>query len=498
MSLNLTDAIFSRAEQQPHAVAVIDPGRIVDYRTFSRAISLAARRFRQAGWKAGDTVGICLREDPTLFLVSSFALARMGAVQTTLSASDAAVLRRARIELLGVTGLVADDGAAAGGAGTVTVAPDPGWLSSPGPAAVEDIREPGGGRLCFVRETSGTTAAPKVLGITHDQEDVHRRSVAGIFPHLPGERFLNFGGMRFFTALRRAISCLSDGGTLTLPPAGLATDQMLHWIDFHHVSHIFCVPVHLHQLLRDIGTTSPRLPSLRILHTGTAVLTASAVHEVRKRISPNLYISYGFSEAGPVVAATPAMLEDHPDCLGTLLPGVELELVDDEDRPVADGVPGHVRVRGPGVVTSYLGAVGPDQARTFRGGWFYPGDVALRNSAALIFHKGRSDEVMNFDGILVGPNEIESVLRQHPAVTDVAAFALPSLEHQDIPAAAIVSSQAVNADELGRFCTERLGIRSPRIFVQIDAIPRNAMGKILRSRLAESAIQRLREQGWSW
>ena len=124
---------------------------------------------------------------------------------------------------------------------------------------------------------------------------------------------------------------------------------------------------------------------------------------------------------------------------------------------------------------------------------FYPGDVAVVNKDGLVFLKGRSDEVMNFDGILVGPTEIESVLRQHPTVIEVAAFALPSMQHQDIPAAAIVSSQPLPLNDLQRFCAERLGIRAPRTFVQLDEIPKNPAGKILRRRVTELAIERLKK-----
>ena len=110
---------------------------------------------------------------------------------------------------------------------------------------------------------------------------------------------------------------------------------------------------------------------------------------MRRRISPNLYIGYGFTEAGMVSSATPAMLDTAPDTIGVPLREVEFQIVDDEDRPVPDGSLGHMRVRGAGVVTSYLNAAEPEQTGAFRDGWFYPGDMALKNSAGLVFHKGR-------------------------------------------------------------------------------------------------------------
>jgi acyl-coenzyme A synthetase/AMP-(fatty) acid ligase len=99
---------------------------------------------------------------------------------------------------------------------------------------------------------------------------------------------------------------------------------------------------------------------------------------------------------------------------------------------------------------------------------------------------------MNFDGILIGPAEIESVLGRHPAVADSAAFPLPSLLHQEIPVAAVVLRYPVPFKEIEDYCRLQLSISVPRMFFAMDAIPRNARGKILRRRLTELAMAHLK------
>jgi acyl-CoA synthetase (AMP-forming)/AMP-acid ligase II len=494
MSINITDAIFAQAERDPDAVAVIDAQMSVSYRGLCHGVRLAAQQFKKAGWKAGNIVGISLRNNPTLHLVSALALARMGVIQVSVPASDPAPLRAASIQRLRVTGLVVDNRRSAAGVNVTMTMPDADWITTPPkPVATEDIRAPGGDALWIINETSGTTATPKVIGISHAMVDSGRRRLMPVFAYLPGERSLHLSSLRFLDALKRPIYCLSGGGTVTFPPANFSTDQLLHWIEQHHVTHVSCVPLHLHQLLRDIKDDSPRLPFIRILRCGTATLPVSAIREVCKRISPNLYIDYGSTETGPVTAATPAMLEANPGTVGYLLEGLEFEVVDDDGNAVSTGMHGHVRVRGAGIGHCYLHAPEPGQSAAFRDGWFYPGDIAVVNSDGLVFLKGRSDEVMSFDGILVGTSEIESVLRLHQAVTDVAAFALPSADHQDIPAAAIVSALPLPIDDLQRFCKERLGVRSPHVFLQFDKIPKNPVGKILRRRVTELALQQLKK-----
>lgn len=498
MTINITDAIFGRAALFPDTLAIIDERRSLDYRALCLAVRRAANQFAQAGWKAGDIIGISMSRDPTQYLVCALALARMGAVQVSVSPADSIDLRTERARRLRVSAMVTDRRRVAVKLKLPTLSPDPDWFGAePIHTCPVDIRADGSEAPWIINETSGTTATPKAIGISHAAANAHRKRHASLFGHLPSERFLNLTGMQFLTALKRAINCLSDGGTLTLPPANLATDQLLDWIDRYCVTYISCVPLHLHQLLREIHTDTPRLPFVRILRVGSATLPVSAVQDIRRRISRNLYINYGSTETGSIATATPTMLETNPDTVGLPLDGVTLQIVDDDGRAVTDGRLGHVRVRGPEIESGYLHVAESGQSMAFRDGWFYPGDVALVNKDGLVFLKGRSDEVMNFDGILIGPAEIESVLRQHPSVKEVAAFALPSRDHQDIPAAAIVSDQPLPVAELTHFCTLRLGVRAPRVLLRFDEIPKNAIGKIVRRRVSELALQMLKKHSRS-
>lgn len=488
MSINITDAIFARAERQPDVPAIISPQLSISYRALCRGVCHAAQRVHQTGWKAGDIVGIALRDSPILHLISSLALARAGVTQASIPMSDPQPLRQARIHRLGIQGLVVSKTRDA--CGLTACISNQEWLKEAADSAPpEDIREPGGDRLWIINETSGTTATPKVIGLSHVAEDAHYRRQKPISAHQPGERFLSLTALQFLSALKRTVYCLSDGGTVTFPPPILSTEQVLQWIERHQVAYITCVPLHLHNMLRDITADAPRLPALRILRAGTAALSLSAIDDIRTRITPNLYISYGTSETGSIATATPELLRAYPGTVGRPLPGLELEIVDGLGELMPAGTLGHLRVRGPGIDSAYLHAE-PEQANAFRDGWFYPGDVAVGDGNGLLFLKGRSDEVMNFDGIMVGPAEIESVLRQHPAVQEVAAFALPSKQHQEIPAAAIVSQEPLPTSELRHFCLTRLGVKAPRLFLQIDEIPKNPSGKVLRRQLVELAIAR--------
>jgi len=259
-------------------------------------------------------------------------------------------------------------------------------------------------------------------------------------------------------------------------------------IDGHNVGYLACTPQHLHAMLQEFSGDTPQFPGLRVLRCSTATLPADVLERARRRISPQIHVNYGANETGPLAAAGPELLARHPDCVGVPVAGVELEIVDDEDRPLPAGQAGRIRVRGDEIGPERLLGAAAGDAAAFSGVWFYPGDVGILNVEGIVFFRGRSDDVMNFEGLLVGPAEIEAVLARHPGVAEAAAFALPSVVREQVPAAVVVLRQALPMEELANYCTEHLGARAPRILYQVAEIPKNPMGKVLRRRLVELVL----------
>jgi len=153
---------------------------------------------------------------------------------------------------------------------------------------------------------------------------------------------------------------------------------------------------------------------------------------------------------------------------------------------------GRVRVRGPGVVEGYWNDADATQA-SFRDGWFYPGDVGRMTADGQLVHLGRADHMMIYDGINIDPAEMESVLRAHPAVRDVAAMPWRSPLHQDVPvcAVAIHENSANSEQEFLQYARERPGRHGPAAVIILGRIPRNDAGKLLRADLAEQLRHRL-------
>jgi acyl-coenzyme A synthetase/AMP-(fatty) acid ligase len=133
-------------------------------------------------------------------------------------------------------------------------------------------------------------------------------------------------------------------------------------------------------------------------------------------------------------------------------------------------------------------------ARHFRDGCFYPGDLGSFTAAGSLCLAGRTDDVMNLNGIKIYPSEIERVLEDEPGVRSAAAFAVDSAVHGQIPVVAVVwgGDGAADPSRLQARARARLGVRAPRRVVLVDELPRTSAGKVATAelrRLVEGAAK---------
>ncbi|MBK6804244.1 MAG: long-chain fatty acid--CoA ligase [Betaproteobacteria bacterium] len=203
-----------------------------------------------------------------------------------------------------------------------------------------------------------------------------------------------------------------------------------------------------------------------------------------------LYVEYGAREASGISSTYPLDLDPSLETVGPPLPTAELEIVDGDGNPAPRGEIGEIRVRTTAMIHAYHGDP-VATARHFKDGWFHPGDLgSLTANGSLCLH-GRADDMMNMNGIKIFPAEIERLLEGDPAVRAAAAFALPSSVHGEIPVAAVElhDPATLSVAALLARARERLGVRSPRKIFVVDALPRNATGKILRRELVSLLSQ---------
>ncbi len=219
--------------------------------------------------------------------------------------------------------------------------------------------------------------------------------------------------------------------------------------------------------------------------SGSAALPVSTLERWRAISGHVLLERYGMTEIG-MALSNPLVGERRPGYVGLPLPGVEVRLVGESGAVVPAGAVGEVEVRGPGVFREYWRR--PDAtAEAFGDGWFRTGDTAVVENGSYRLLGRTSVDILKTGGFKVSALEIEDVLRQYPAIADCAVVGVDDPEWGQRVCAAIESGSAPGADlgELHAWLAARLApYKRPRDIRVVEALPRNAMGKVVKPEVA--------------
>jgi len=268
---------------------------------------------------------------------------------------------------------------------------------------------------------------------------------------------------------------LLAGASAVLLPR-FEADAVLDAARDHRATLFFGVPTMYTRL-----AASPRaaeLGRLRLCVSGSAPLPPTVFERLAERAGQRVLERYGMTETIMNVS-NPYDGERRPGTVGLPLPGVELRL--------AGGDQGEVLLRGPNVFSSYWGNPAAT-AQAFDGdGWFRTGDLGSFDERGYLRIEGRSKELIITGGYNVHPREVEELLLEHPGVAEVAVVGTPSEEWGEQVTAFVVPTDPgapPGRDELLAFAAERLaGFKRPRVVHYVEALPRSALGKVLKHEL---------------
>ena len=347
--------------------------------------------------------------------------------------------------------------------------------------------------------TSGTTGAPKAAVLRH------RHLVSYILGAV------EFGAAGEDESTLVAVPPYHVAGMaaiLSSVYAGRRIVQLPHfeareWIALaarERVTHAFVVPTMLSRIVDALAATPTALPALRALAYGGGKMPLPVIERAMELL-PHVDFTnaYGLTETSSTVALLGP--EDHRAAresrdpavrrrlasVGRALPGVEVEVRDPSGEPLAVGEHGEIWVRGEQVAGEYL-----ERGSQLRDeGWFPTRDQGFVDAEGFVFLEGRLDDVIVRGGENLSPGEIEDVLRQHPAVADVAVVGVPDLQWGEAVAAVLVlrAGEAASAEEIRDFVRERLrSSRAPARIEFRDALPYTETGKLLRRRVRAELV----------
>lgn len=283
------------------------------------------------------------------------------------------------------------------------------------------------GDMALLQLSGGTTSVPKLIPRTHDDYAYSVRASLEVCPMGPGDVYLGVLPVahNFPLSSPGILGALAAGATVALAPTP-DVDEAFALIEKQRVTVAALVPTLAMLWLEEAEYTAYDLSSLRVLQVGGSRFKPSAAARVRPVLGCTLQQVFGMAEG--LVNYTRL---DDPDDIVTetqgrpMSPGDEVRVVDDEDRPVPDGAPGHLLTRGPYTIRGYYRA--PEHnSRSFTADGFYrTGDIVRRLPSGDLIVVDRAKDVVNRAGEKVPTEEVEEHLLLHPAVRDAAVVAAP-------------------------------------------------------------------------
>jgi malonyl-CoA/methylmalonyl-CoA synthetase len=219
----------------------------------------------------------------------------------------------------------------------------------------------------------------------------------------------------------------------------------------------------------------------RLMISGSAPLPVSVLEKWKAITGHTILERYGMTEIG-MALSNPLQGERVPGSVGTVLPQIEVRLVDDGGNPVESGVSGEIQVRGPSVFLEYWQRPQETKA-SFRHGWFSTGDVAVVEKGIYRILGRKSTDIIKTGGYKVAALEIEEVLRTHPAIKECAVIGIEDPEWGERVGAALILQRGedLTLEELRTWGKRRLApYKVPTRVVIVDDLPRNPLGKVTK------------------
>lgn len=480
--MNLADILTVHRRAHPGKSALVCGPRRVTYGRLAVLVDDCAARLLQHGVRAGDVVALGL-PDGIEYVIVLYGLAKMGAVACPLSGTSPDLERQRLLKQVRARWLLMAQGHSP--LPSVSVVPtnaicDLKARIAPAPRQQVSTRNFAAGAPLVIISSSGTSAAAKFLLLSHAQMHWRITTREGHIGIAATDRYYSLINLSFNLGRIRCLRALQRGATVVFP--GPRTRNIVTEMRRQRITTTNMMPIMARRLAERARGGKPLLGDIRLV-IGSSPLSAEDKARLRERLTPHLFEVYATTETGPVAVASPADMEAHPDAVGRLAEGVEAQVVDRRGRALPPGDVGYIRFRAPHMPARYLGNPRAS-ARAFRDGWFYPGDLAAMNDAGYVFFKGRDDDVINNQGAKFYPGEVEAVLLSHPAVAEAAVIGWPHPVTGEVAVAFVVKRGAESARELLDFCRERMAAHKvPWDIGIVDALPRNAAGKILKSAL---------------
>jgi long-chain acyl-CoA synthetase len=511
--MNLGRLLTNAARRTPDAPAITQGSSTTTYRELAERVNALAHALRRLGATPGARVACMMPNSPEL-IETMFACFTAGIGWVPLNAKFQASEIAYHLEDSGAIALVTSsamrdvvDGAIPDDVHVVAVdgpgGADADWAGTTSYETVltaERDREPldltvDRDTLAWLFYTSGTTGRPKGAMLTHGILSFVTASwLADLTPMSGLDVTLHAAPLTHGAGFHALATTARGAHHVIASPGRFEPAAILDVMAEHKVTNTWLVPTQIIMLTDAAGDHPVDLPDLKQIVYGGAPFPEPELRRALQAFGPRLVQLYGQGETP--MTATVLTPDDHRAALavpppsrlstaGYARPGMSLRIVDENDNPVPAGVVGELVVSGPAVMTGYWNR--PEEtALALRGGWLHTGDLGRIDEDGCLTLLDRVKDMIITGGSNVYAVEVEAVLLGHQDVKDVAVIGVPDRTWGEQVVAVVVTASggpAIEA-ELEELCGTSLATyKHPRRYCFIDALPRNAYGKILKREL---------------
>lgn len=480
--MNLSESIARAGLHRPHAPALLHGERMISHAELAATAGRIAALLAARGAGPGTHVGVTMGNTPE-HVATMLAIARIGAVAVAVNPAFAQALREGVAQRYRVALLVREPGRPSLAAVPELVV-EHGRLAEAAAGLPVPPHAPGGDAPWRIALSSGTTGVPKGTAWTHRRTITQLLFLLSDDRSSSGRRYLIHLDLNMAFALHAALRFLLDGATVVFA-ADPDPAKIPALVERHGVDHLRTSPAIVTRVLETIGPGRARLERLQSLTLGGSPVSRELMQRVQAVLTPRVVLDYGATEFGGVARCDPLLHARHPDAAGRVLPWIEVRIEDDEGRALRPGELGRVGLRSAGPMPDGYFEDPGNTARSYRDGWFFPGDLGRLTRDGVLLLAGRADDMVSVGGVKMNLVEIDQAIESFPGVVEGAGFVATSPRGEPLLVAAVVVREDFDEAALRRHCASRLRGRGPSFVVRVPALPRNPAGKLLRRELQQ-------------
>ncbi len=527
-TVTMPEALSRTARDFPHVPGLVFLGKKISYRELEVLVNRFARALSDLGVKKGDKVAMLLPNIPQV-VIANYATFRIGAVASMnnplyterelihqLNDSDAHVL--VTLDLLLPRATKVKPFTKIESIVTCHISdylpfpkkqlfryvkkdmykeiyPEPGvfqfmdlirkYPNTPVPNAAgwDEV-----GALIY---TGGTTGVSKGVMLTHANMSCNVQQLQAWFPDMVEGKdsmlavFPFFHSAGFTGMQNLCIYCGCTDILVPRPEPGIIIENLRKF----KPTYLPGVPTIFVGLLNDKRFLSMNLRFIKGFIAGAAPLAVETIKELKRLTGGDIINVYGLTEISPMGTASPWKGGTKPGTVGIPLPNTDLKIVDvdDSSKEMEQGQAGEIVFSGPQVMKGYYKR--PDEtAAVLKDGWLYTGDIGFLDGDGYLTIVDRKKDMIVASGYNVFPQEIDEILFEHPKILEACTIGIPDAYRGEAPKVYVVlkEGQRLAAEEIIAFCKEKLApYKVPHQIEFIDALPKSAVGKVLRRELKE-------------